>query len=209
MCLLNHNNNALQSHTDRNGAWKTYLKFGTAAAACIGGGTLYGNGSFAATAGFSNNMICVWILFFTHTFDRCHSHTSTITIACDCSLSFFLSLLLTWCALMYVNACCAVSSSPSLLCSSPSYLCIYCKSLSLNSSTVLYVSHALRCDAIHSQTLANRTIFCLNIYQKYQTQEWRTKNLWFVSYFVLYLLRVCLLNVCQTIFKRLTWRNEL
>lgn len=36
-----------------------YLRFaiGIAAAACIGGGTLYGNGNFAATAGFSNNMI--------------------------------------------------------------------------------------------------------------------------------------------------------
>lgn len=33
-----------------------YLKFGTAVAACIGGGTVYGKGNFAATAGFSNNI---------------------------------------------------------------------------------------------------------------------------------------------------------
>lgn len=56
LCLFLNNNhiNAINKNND-----KIYLKFGTAAAACIGGGTLYGNGSFAATAGFSNNMICV------------------------------------------------------------------------------------------------------------------------------------------------------
>lgn len=43
--------------------WQSiYLILGTAAAACIGGGTLYGNGNFAATAGFSNNMFTVDIL---------------------------------------------------------------------------------------------------------------------------------------------------
>lgn len=36
-----------------------YLRFGTAVAACIGGGTVYGNGNFAATAGFSNNIFIV------------------------------------------------------------------------------------------------------------------------------------------------------
>lgn len=35
---------------------RTHLKFGTPVA-CIGGGTLYGKGSFAATAGFSNNIL--------------------------------------------------------------------------------------------------------------------------------------------------------
>lgn len=38
----------------------SYLRFGTAVAACIGGGTVYGNGNFAATAGFSNNIFIVW-----------------------------------------------------------------------------------------------------------------------------------------------------
>lgn len=37
--------------------WSFYLRFGTAVAACIGGGTVYGNGNFAATAGFSNNIL--------------------------------------------------------------------------------------------------------------------------------------------------------
>lgn len=37
-----------------------YLRFGTAVAACIGGGTVYGNGNFAATAGFSNNIFIAW-----------------------------------------------------------------------------------------------------------------------------------------------------
>lgn len=44
-----------------------YLKFGTAVAACIGGGTVYGNGNFAATAGFSKSIfavICVCFYFF-------------------------------------------------------------------------------------------------------------------------------------------------
>lgn len=37
----------------------THLRFGigNAAAACIGGGTLYGKGNLAATAGFSNNIL--------------------------------------------------------------------------------------------------------------------------------------------------------
>lgn len=38
----------------------SYLRFGTAVAACIGGGTVYGNGNFAATAGFSNNIFIAW-----------------------------------------------------------------------------------------------------------------------------------------------------
>lgn len=43
----------------------SYLRFGTAVAACIGGGTVYGNGNFAATAGFSNNILiaCWWLRF--------------------------------------------------------------------------------------------------------------------------------------------------
>lgn len=41
-----------------------YLKFGTAVAAWIGGGTLYGNGNFAATAGFSNNIFGLFFYFF-------------------------------------------------------------------------------------------------------------------------------------------------
>lgn len=36
---------------------------GSAAAAWIGGGTLYGNGNLAATAGLSNNMIKLSILY--------------------------------------------------------------------------------------------------------------------------------------------------
>lgn len=38
----------------------SYLRFGTAVAACIGGGTVYGNGNFAATAGFSNSIFIAW-----------------------------------------------------------------------------------------------------------------------------------------------------
>lgn len=41
----------------------SYLRFGTAVAACIGGGTLYGNGNLAATAGFSNNMFSNFLYF--------------------------------------------------------------------------------------------------------------------------------------------------
>lgn len=53
--------------------FRTYLKFGTAAAAaaaCNGGGTLYGNGSLAATAGFSNSIFVkiVKTICGTHTY---------------------------------------------------------------------------------------------------------------------------------------------
>lgn len=39
------------------------MGIGSAAAAWIGGGTLYGNGNLAATAGLSNNMIKLSILY--------------------------------------------------------------------------------------------------------------------------------------------------